>query len=252
MNCSDISILTIGSFTYGSGFYTVQPFGYNATDVIYGLSAEKVTITALMTPTEWAGLLSCYDSWRTARLADDIEDIKTTVGSTVAVSMKANDISWNNVPSYFLTAPEGNQLGAFVEATVELVNAAQQIEVAEKEDELSKEIDYFGTFNLWGTELKLRQPPETYQDMPQLQLTAANVSYTNGPLVATEVMALVGDTDLSGWQSIYRNCRTKAAAVPNNDWFPVSAPTASAEKRIVSGVRSDLYTVTISVAMPQD
>lgn len=252
MNCADITTLRIGSFSYDSGFYTVQPFGYKEDDTLYGLTAEKVAITALMTPAEWRSLLNCYDTWRTARLADDVEDIKTTIGSTVSVSMTANGVSWSSVPSYFLTAPAGEQLGAYVEATVELVNAAQQIEVAERQETLSKaNIDYFGTFTLWGTELKLRQPPETYQDVPQMQLSAGGVSYTNGPTNSTEVRALVGDTDLKGWQAIYNNFKVEAAKAPDTEWFPVSTPNASAEKRIVEGVREDLYTVTISVAKPQ-
>ena len=252
MKCSDITTLKIGSFSYDSGFYTVQPFGFKEDDTLYGLTAEKVAITALMTPDEWEAMLSCYDDWRTARLADDIEDIKTTVGSTVKVSMEANGISWTNVESYFLTAPAGEQLGAYIEVTVELVNAAQQIEVAARQETLDKtNVDYFGTFSLWGTELKLRQPPETYQDMPQMQLSAGGVSYTNGPVNATEVRALVGDTDKDGWLDIYDKCKSEAAKVPDTEWFPVSAPNASAEKRIVEGVREDLYTVTISVAKPQ-
>ena len=252
MNCADITTLQIGSFTYSSGFYTVQPFGFKEDDTLYGLTAEKVAITALMTPDEWEALLNCFDTWRTARLADDVEDIKTTIGSTVSVSMTANGISWSGVASYFLTAPAGEQLGAYIEATVELVNAAQQIEVTQRQETLDKSgVDYFGTFNLWGTSLNLRQPPETYQDMPQLQLSAGGLSYTNGPTNPTEVRALVGDTDLSGWQSIYDAAQAQAAVRPANDWFPVSAPTASAEKRIIEGVRNDLYTVTISVAKPQ-
>ena len=252
MNCADITTLQIGSFSYSSGFYTVQPFGFKEDDTLYGLTAEKVAITALMTPAEWKDLLDCYDTWRTARLTDDVEDIKTTIGSTVSVSMTANSISWSGVESYFLKAPAGEQLGAYVEVTVELVNAAQQIEVAQRQETLDKStIDYFGTFTLWGTELKLRQPPETYQDVPQMQLSAGGVSYTNGPTNPTETRALVGDTDLAGWQAIYRDFESKAAARPSGDWFPVSAPTASAEKRIIEGVRDDLYTVTISVAKPQ-
>ena len=251
MNCAEITQLKIGDFLYSSGFYTVQPFGYEETDTIYGLTAEKVIITALLTAEEWQALLTCYNTWRTARLADDVEDIKTTVGSTVKVSMTANGVSWVDVESYFLVAPQGEQLGAFVEANVELVNAAQQIEVANRQEVIDKTgVDYFGTFDLWGTELKLRQPPETFQDMPQLQKAAAGVSFINGAYNSTQVRALVGDTDLNGWLTIYSNCYTKALTVSGDEWFPISAPTASAEKRIVEGVRADLYTVNINVAKP--
>jgi len=253
MNCSNITTLKIGTFSYTAGFFTVQPFGFNASDTTLGLTAEKVTISALMTAAEWKALLGVFDTWRTARLADPVEDIKATVGSTVKVSMLANTVQWTDVECYFLSPPEGEQFGEYVEATVELVNAAQQVEVFNREDQISKDesVDYFGTFTLWGTTLNLRQPPETYQDMPALQLSAGGKSYTNGPTEPTEVRALVGDTDKSGWDSIYAACKTQAEATPGTEWFPVSPPTASAEKRLVGGVRSDLYTVTISVAKPQ-
>ena len=251
MNCPDFAQLKIGDFTYNRGFFTVQPFGFKEDDTTLGLTAEKVTITALMDETEWQSLLYCFQTWRTARLSDDVEDIQTKVGSTVKVSMVANGIEWDEVECYFFVAPQGIQLGVYVEATVELVNAAQQVEIAQKQEDIKDGVDYFGTFNLWGTTLKLRQPPETYQDMPSLSLSAGGVSYTNGPRTPTQVMALVGDTDKSGWDAIYGRCDDEAKATPNYEWFPVSAPTASAEKRIVGGVRSDLYTVSINVAKPQ-
>ena len=252
-DCTLLSTLKIGDFEYSAGFFTVQPFGYAETDTQLGLTAETVIVTALMTATEWAALLDCYDAWRTERLDDEVEDIKATVGSTVDVSMKANGIEWVDVPAYFLTAPAGTQAGLYVEATCQLGNAEQLVEVFNRGEELAADegVDYFGTFNLWGTTLKLRKPPETLQDMPTLQLSAGGKSYTTGPRTPTQVMALEGDTDKAGWISIYNDCGREASDKPSTDWFPVSPPSASAKKRIVKGVRDDLYTVSISVGKPQ-
>jgi hypothetical protein len=251
-DCTLLSTLKIGSFTYDAGFYTAQPFGYREDETQLGLTAETVQVTALMTASEWQELLDCYDAWRTARLNDDIEDIKATIGSTVAVSMEANGVSWSDVPSYFLVAPAGTQAGLYVEATCQLGNAEQLVEIFNKQKEVENlSVDYFGTFNLWGTELKLRRPPESYQDMPSLQLSAGGKSYTTGPRIPTEVMNLEGDTDKSGWNSIYSQCKSNAENVPGSEWFPISPPTANATKRIVQGVRDDLYTVSISVGKPQ-
>ena len=87
--------------------------------------------------------------------------------------------------------------------------------------------------------------------MPALNRAAAGTSYVNGPTNPTQVRSLVGDTDLAGWQEIYANCYKYAVQTLTADtWYPVSTPTAQAEKRIVEGVRADLYTVTIQVALP--
>jgi hypothetical protein len=87
--------------------------------------------------------------------------------------------------------------------------------------------------------------------MPTLQLSAGGKSYTTGPRTPTQVMALEGDTDKAGWIAIYNDCGREASDKPSSDWFPVSAPSASATKRIVKGVRDDIYTVSISVGKPQ-
>lgn len=251
-DCSLLSTLKIGSFTYGAGFYTAQPFGFQETETQLGLTAETVQVTALMTASEWEALLECYDAWRTARLNDDVEDIKATVGSTVSVSIKANDIEWTNVPSYFLVAPAGTQAGLYVEATCQLGNAQQLVEIFNKQKEVeSANVDYFGTFTLWGTELKLRRPPESFQDMPSLQLSAGGKSYTTGPRIPTDVLNLEGDTNKSGWNSICAQCKGNASGIPGTEWFPISPPAANATKRIIKGVRDDLYTVSISVGKPQ-
>ena len=87
--------------------------------------------------------------------------------------------------------------------------------------------------------------------MPALSLSAGGVSYTTGPRVPTETRVLEGDTTVSGWLNIHAQCEAKASAAPGSDWFPVTPPSATVTKRITSGVRNDLYTVTITVAQPQ-
>ena len=62
---------------------------------------------------------------------------------------------------------------------------------------------------------------------------------------------LEGDTNKAGWDNIYNQCKSKASAVPNSDWFPVTPPSASVTKRVTAGIRNDLYTVSITVAKPQ-
>jgi hypothetical protein len=141
----------------------------------------------------------------------------------------------------------------YLQVTFDLVDAAQWVQIYNREKEVGKsdEVVYCGTFDLWGTTLKLRKPAESYQDMPQLSLTAGGKSYTTGPRTPTETRVLEGDTDKTGWQNIVSQCSTQAQKVPGNDWFPVTPPAANVTKQVDKGVRNDLYTVSITVAQPQ-
>jgi hypothetical protein len=141
----------------------------------------------------------------------------------------------------------------FLQVSFELVDAAEWVAIYNREQEIANtdDITYCGTFTLWGTVLKLRKPPESYQDMPQLSLSAGGKSYTTGPRVPTETRVLEGDTTKTGWLSIHAQCKNNASAVPAGEWFPVSPPSAAVTKRVEEGVRNDLYTVSITVAKPQ-
>ena len=200
-----------------------------------------------------------YNLWRDARLEDEVYDesedatIREIVGTTVPVSAKTRGVEWVDRECYFLAAPQAEDFGAYLQVSFELVDAAQWVEIYNREKEVEKadEVTYCGTFTLWGTVLKLRKPAESYQDMPQLSLSAGGKSYTTGPRKPTETAVLEGDTNKAGWDSIHSNCGTEASKVPSSDWFPVSAPSATVTKRVTAGIRNDLYTVSITVAKPQ-
>lgn len=240
--------LTIGAFSYSGNTYTAQPFGYEETDVRQGLSARKVRINALLTAAQWSSLLSAYNSWRDTRIAEPDSKIANSVGTTVAVSLVANGITWSAVACWYLSAPSGEQVGAYVQASVELVVAAEALAVAFRQDQQAAERYYFGTYALGTTTVNLTKPPETYQDTPQLSLTAGGVSYIQGPLTATKVKQIEGTTDASGWTAIQSWYETTIQTAPvATAWFPITPPSATAEARIIGGVRTDLYTVTISL-----
>lgn len=255
MTCALINTLTVGSWSYTSGNWTAYPANYKEKDTELGLAADGLQVSLLCTTAEWVSLRAEFDTWRTARMDDDPgdDDIREVVGTTVAVSVKTRGVEWSGRECYFLAAPQAEDVGMFFQVTFELVDAAQWVDTYNREKEAgqSEEINYFGTFSLWGTVLNLRKPPESYQDMPALTLSAGGRSYTTGPRVPTETRVLEGDTDKSGWNSIHSNCKAKASARPGSDWFPVTAPTATCTKRLTSGVRNDIYTVSITVAAPQ-
>lgn len=241
--------LTIGGFTYDGKTFTAQPFGYEETDVRAGLTARSVSIQVMLTATQWQSLLSTYNTWRDTRITDLDSRVSGSVGTTIAVTVSANGVSWSSVACWFTKAPAGQQYGTYVQATVDLVDAAQALAVALKKDALDKEKYYFGTWALGATTVNLRRPPETYQDGPTLQLTAAGKTYISGAPTATLLRQIEGDTTASGWSAIQNWYEGEIATTPAvGNWFPVSAPSATAEAQIIGGVRTDVYTVSITLA----
>jgi hypothetical protein len=240
--------LTIGTWVYSGNQYTAQPFGYDETDTRRGLTARKIIIGALLTAAEWDGLLGVYDNWRNTRIQDPDSATSNSVGTTVVVSASANTVSWVTVPCWFISAPSGEQVGRYIQATVELVDAGQALQVLQAEGVKASAVYYYGTWTLGTTTLDLRKPPETYQDMPSMALTATGETYITGPMAATRVRQIEGDTTAAGWAAIQAWIETTIATRPAaGDWFPVSAPTVSAQAKIVGGARADVYTVSISV-----
>lgn len=240
---------TIGAFTYTGTNFVAQPFGYEETDTKAGLTARKIRLSALMSDADWASLIGYYNTWRDTRITDPDSKVANSIGTTVAVTFSANGITWTAVACWYLSAPQGEQVGAYVQVTTELVDATQALQVLQRQDVLTQSRYYFGTYVVGSTTLNLLSPPETYQDTPSLALTAAGSSYITGPLAATKVRQLEGDTDASGWAAIQSWYETTIATAPGtNVWFPVSAPTATAEAQIVSGVRTDRYTVSLTLA----
>lgn len=240
--------LTIGTWVYSGNQYTVQPFGYDETDTRRGMTARKVVIGALLTAAEWAALLGVYNAWRDARIQDPDSLTSNSVGTTVDVSSSANTVSWSAVPCWFISAPSGDQVGRYIQVTVELVDAAQALQVLHAEGAKATATYYYGTWTIGATTLNLRKPPETYQDMPTMALTAAGETYITGPLAATKVRAIEGDTDAAGWAAIQAWVETTVSTRPTSgQWLPISAPSATAEAKIVSGARADVYTVSMTL-----
>ena len=259
MTCALINPLSVGSWEYAAGMWTAYPAVYAEKETELGLTAQGLNVSVLCTTEEWTAIRDEFDGWRNDRLNDEVYDeseeatIREVVGSTVAVSAKTRGVEWVDRECYFLAAPQAEDLGMYLQVTFELVDAAQWVQIYNREKEVEKadEVTYCGTFTLWGTVLKLRKPPESYQDMPTLTLSAGGKSYTTGPRIPTETAVLEGDTDKSGWLSIHNNCGSQASAVPTTEWFPVTPPSANVTKRVTEGIRNDLYTVSITVAKPQ-
>jgi hypothetical protein len=245
--------VSIGAFTTAK--LLAQPFGYEEATTRDGLTARRWTVSGLLTATEWQSLLSVYNTWRDARIQDADSVAANSVGTTVSLTASANGISWSGVGCWFTSAPSGDQAGRYIQASVELVDAAQALQVALRQREKAKSAEdrpALGTFTLGSCTLTLLRPPVTYQDVPQLQLTAAGTSYLTGPLTATKVYALEGETNASGWSALQSWFESTIGTTPAaGAYFPLSAPTATAANDVVNGLKVITYTVTLSVGVAQ-
>lgn len=244
--------ITIGAFT--TNRLQAQPFGYDETATREGLTARQWTVSGLLTQAEWQTLLSTYNSWRDSRITDEDTIKSGVVGTTVNLTASANGITWSTIPCWFISAPSADQAGNYVQATCVLVDANQALQVLLRQEEKNRERNEatnpdLGTVTLGSAVLTLLQPMETYQDTPQLQLTAAGGHVVSGPLTATRVRRIQGTTDGTGWINVRVWYEEAVAAIPSEgDWFPITAPAAEAEAVVENGVKSTLYTVTVDVA----
>jgi len=246
---------TIGAFT--CEFLTVQPVGYDG-EARSGLTSRAYQLSALLTTAQWASLLAVYDAWYASRITDADTLLSASVGTTVPVTISANGITVTALPCWFTEAPKGEQFGAYVQATVTLVDAAQALAAVLRTEERSRQrteakIPTLGTFTLGSCTLTLIKVPETYADLPKMSLTASGTTLIQGPPNCTRVRELEGWTDASGWTALQTWLEAIAAnRYPSaGTWFPLSAPKATAEVIITGGAKYTRYTVTITVGQVQ-
>jgi hypothetical protein len=246
--------MTVSIGAFSTNKLLVQPFGYDETDTSAGLTARKWTISGLLTATEWQSLLSVYNTWRDTRITDADTLSSASVGTTVSLTAAANGLSWSGIGCWFTSAPSGTQAGPYIQASCELVDAAQALAVLLRQEEKNRQrseatTPSLGTVTLGSATLTLLAPMETYQDTPQLQLTASGTHYISGALTATRVRRIEGTTTSSGWTAVRSWYETSVAITPAaGAWYPISAPSATAEVIISGGAKSTRYTVTVDVA----
>lgn len=242
--------ITIGSFSCNT--LTAQPFGYEG-EARTGLTARTIRVAGLLTPTQWSALVSAYNTWRTTRITDADTFSSGTVGTTVSVTVSsANGVSVTGLACWFAEPPSGEQVGAYIQASATLVDAAQALEVLLRGQEKSRQesdasIPSFGTVTLGSATITLTQPLDTRQDGPSVSLTATGTSYITGPLVAHKVRQIEGFITSGTFADVLSWYDTTIAAVPAaTSWFPISPPIATAEVIISGGVKATRWTVQLT------
>jgi hypothetical protein len=243
--------VTINSTTFDNLYLTEQPAGYDEQDATRGQTAAKWLISGLMSGPDWLDLQLIYDTWRDIRITEEDPATSNVVGTTVSLSIDGfAGQSWSGVNCWFLSAPSATQSGSFVSVSFELVDANQSLELIQLQAETSETelLPNFGTITINGTVLTLRKPLYTYGDGPQLELTASGQHLVTGPLVVYRIKDVEGETDLTGWNSVRSWYESQIITVPiaGSD-FPITAPTATAERKVISGVPTDIYTVSIQL-----
>jgi hypothetical protein len=249
--------VTIGGTTYS--YLDTQPTGYKETDTEKGYTARKWKLSGFLTQAEWTGMVSAYNSWRNARINDPDSVATETVGTTVSFSTTEPPAA--SAACWYTKAPEATREGTLWNASVELVDAAQALAVALKAKDKEKEEEVkdqdrpdLGTYTIQidgapDVVLTLTAVPDTYQDAPTLNLTAQGTHYLSGPQGITKVREIAGFTNQAGWDSILNIWYPKIIKDPpaTGDWFPVTAPKATAENVITEGLKVVRYNVTVTL-----
>lgn len=244
--------ITIGAADFPT--LTAQPFGYEETDTRAGQTARKWLITGLLKPSEWLALLSAYDGWRDTRINDEPTETSGVVGTTISFTGDGpGGQSWTSVACWFLTAPAADQSGAYLSASVELVDANQALAVLLKSEEQAaadEDLPDLGTITIGTTTLTLLKPVDAYATSPTMELTATGTHYIQGALVPYSIKDVEGTTNLSGWNAIRTWYEEQIDAVPlAGSYFPITSPTATAENKVISGVKTVQYTISIQLGL---
>ena len=244
--------VTINGLTIAS--LTAQPFGYEAEDVRNGLVARSWTVSGLLDPTQLGQFKSIFDTWVSARQTDPDSLSSDNIGTTVSLSASANGITASGVACWFTDAPNFEQVGRYVQAEATLVDASQALTVAKKALEKNAQnndamLPSLGTVTLGGVVVTLTEPMESLDDLPTLERTPSGYAYIQGPLRSTRVRNITGTVANEAAVTTLRNwVATTVQSTPNvGDWWPINPPTAQVEARIINGLKTNVWTVSLSV-----
>ena len=247
--------ITLGNFTFNT--LQSQPFGFEELEAYSGLSARAWRVTGLCTYAQWATLTSTYETWRATRITDEDTLKSRILGTTVSFTGTAAGLSWSAIPCWYLAAPSGEQLGAYISASFDIVDAeqylaallAQQKKNKEREDALKPDLGQLTlSYGGYTAVLTLTQPPETYASGPQVQQTAAGQPYISGVLNALRIRNIEGTCNSTNWTALQGYYEAIVRATPaTGTWYPTTAPAATATAAIVNGVKTTEYAVTLQL-----
>jgi hypothetical protein len=234
--------VTVGGLSFGN--LVAQPLEYDG-EARYGRTATAWRLQGLLNQTQWSLLNQTYKAWRDSRINDEDSRTSNSVGTTVLFSGTAAGITWTSIPCWFSEAPSGESKGTWVQCDFTLINAAEALQALQAAE--AQTAYTFGTFS-YGATLKLRRPVETFAFVPQIQQTVSGKHYISGPNQLTTAYTVEGETDATGWGQVLSRYASDVSGTPvNGQYFPTSPPSAVAEAKIVNGVRTDTYVVSLEL-----
>jgi hypothetical protein len=229
-----------------------QPLVYDATNGRAGLVARRWVVSGLVTPSEWLSLVSVYDAWRALRINDEDSLTSESIGTTVLFSgTGAGGQTWSNIACWFDEPPVADQNGYWLAVTASVIDANEALAVLLREQALATEqedLPDFGTITINGVVLTLKKPVDTYGEGPSVNLTAGGVHYIEGPKVVYKIKDIEGATTEAGWNNIRAWYEATIVTTPTTgDLYPISVPIATAERKVISGVKTTEYIVTMQL-----
>lgn len=246
-----MSVITSGTCSIGGlslNLLRQVESGFEGGDVSSGKVARSWTVSAIVTSAQATSLYNIANTWRASRLNDPDSVSSQSVGTTVA---------FQGTACWFTDMPSIQPLGAYYQADFRVVDAAQALEIATKEKEEQTSPDNennglglpdLGTVSLGGTTIKLTQPMETVGTLPTLARTSTGAAYITGPLIVPEVLEITGTIQSGSYAGLVAWVIETSGSIPGpGSWFPVSAPRATAEHKIINGLKVVEYTVSITV-----
>jgi len=242
--------ITIGSLTITS--LREVPFAHDG-DAMSGRTVRRWPVSAVLTPADWLTLNGIYETWRTARLANPDTMVSLAIGSTVNTTGKIWGMTWTNVAAWFSTPPVPTSVGAMVGVTFELVDAAQQLAVWLREQEIATQVadneNTYGTLTVGTLTLNLTAEASGFQNGPTMELAATGTHVIRGPLMATKVRRVEGWTHQAAADDVIRAWyETAIATTPAaGSWFPVSPPDVVQTPVIVAGARVTRFQISIEL-----
>jgi hypothetical protein len=242
--------ITVGNLTIRA--LQEFPFAHSG-DAMTGRTARRWPVKCVLTPADWLTLNGIYTTWRTARLADQDTMVSLAVGSTVNTSGTIWGMSWSNVPAWFSEPPVPSSLGAMVGVSFELVDAAQQLAIMLREQEITTQVadneSTYGTLSVGGLTLNLTAEAPGFEDGPTMELAATGTHVIRGPLLASKVRRVQGWTHTVGADDTIRAWyETTIATTPAVDaWFPITPPTVEQVPVIVAGARVTRFQISLDL-----
>lgn len=242
--------ITVGGLTI-SGLQEL-PYSHGG-DSQSGRTARRWPVKAILTPAQWLTLDGIYTTWRAQRLADQDTLVSLSVGSTVACSGTLYGLTWSNVATWFSAPPVPRSVGAMVSVSFELVDAAQQLAVMLREEEINTQVSdndsTYGTLSVGGLTLNLTAEAPGFEDGPTMELTGTGTHVIRGPLMASKIRSVQGWTHTAGADETIRAWyEQQVATTPAvGAWWPTSPPKVEQIPVIVGGARVTRYAITIDL-----